>query len=175
MERNLVYALQMSTWLSGINVCQSLFMYNVSDLKNKAVAFKTLCMCVVKYNYTMGKVQLCFSDKSQVCMWLICYVAQMRYCETSCSEESRNTPHDQFPLFVPQCQCLPIFLVVQEVLSLHPILVLLSVPLETDQRMQVLPFHPFHQKVLENLWGLALLVTQKFQEVPESQPEHHKL
>jgi hypothetical protein len=70
---------------------------------------------------------------------------------------------------VQNIQLLLRFLVDQEVLSLHLTLVLLSVLLETDQHKQVLLFHPFHQKVLENLWGLALLASQEFQEAPKIQ------
>jgi hypothetical protein len=64
-------------------------------------------------------------------------------------------------------QILLNFLVVQEVLSLHLFLVLLSALLETDQHRQAPLFHLFHQKVLENLWGPVLLVSQEYQEVPK--------
>jgi hypothetical protein len=57
--------------------------------------------------------------------------------------------------------------VVQEVLSLHLFLVLLSVLLEIDQHRQVLLFHLFHHEILENLWGLAPLASQEYQEVPK--------
>jgi hypothetical protein len=87
----------------------------------------------------------------------------------------KTIPKDLVPLLV-QNNHVPLgFLVVQEVLSLHLLLVLLSVLLEINQHKQVLLFHPFHQEVLENLWGLALLVSQEFQEVPRSQSLKHML